>query len=480
MAMRTRTTSTNGMPTALSLRTRIPKKEGDISSVFASLSGGKTEPLPPRFADLKREIVGEHGDAILQSWKRLLPVVEEKVREANERGPSIFPEVQFADIQNNNVEAEMIDRIKRTGVCIVRNAIPKEEADQLLSDVRKYIKDNPTTKGTIFWSASLLTLGFPANDPQIWELYWSPSQLKARGHPNTLTATRWLNTAFFHTRNPDAISLEHQLSYADRLRIRHPGDAKFALGPHVDGGGIERWEDPTYRKVYHDILTGNWEKFDSFDATYRAEATMEMYSTVGGCSLFRSWQGWLSLSETGPSEGTLKVFPFLKEATAYWILRPFVHQTLSGDWELDTTDSQFHGAVPGRGQELFPQTHPHLGLPNSLPSLPIMRPGDFVFWQGDAIHAVEAVHRGKNEAIVMYIPSVPLCDMNADYIKVQKEAFLNGIPPPDFPGGVGESCHVGRGDAKLLKDSQAKAAFGFEKFEGDRVVIRRANEILGF
>jgi hypothetical protein len=270
------------------------------------------------------------------------------------------------------------------------------------------------------------------------------------------------------------------LNYADRLRIRHPGDAKFALGPHVDGGGLERWEDPTYRKVYHQIITGNWEQFDSFDASYRAEANMEMYSTVGGCSVFRSWQGWLSLSETGPNEGTLKVFPFLKEATAYWYLRPFVRPTASGEWELDTSSSQFHGAQPGRGQELFPTSHPHLGLPDSLPSLPMMRPGDFVFWQGDAIHAVEAKHQGKNESIVMYIPSVPLCDMNVDYLKEQKEDFVKGIPPPDFPGGIGESKHVGRGTEESLSGNAARAAFGFEKFRGDSEVVKRANAILGF
>ena len=326
----------------------------------------------------------------------------------------------------------------------------------------------------------MLIIGFPADDPQIWELYWSPSQLRARSHPNTLKAATWLNTAFFHTRNPDAISLSHQLSYADRLRIRHPGDAKFALGPHVDGGGLERWEDPTYRKVYHQILTGNWEEFDSFDATHRAEAVMEMYSTVGGCSVFRSWQGWLSLSETGPGEGTLKVFPFLKEATAYWILRPFVRQTVNGEWELDQSTSEFHGALPGRGQELYPDKHPHLGLPDSLPSLPIMRPGDFIFWQGDSIHAVELVHRGKQKAIVMYIPSVPLCDMNVDYIKAQKEAFLKGVPPPDFPGGIGESKHVGRGEEGMIKGSDGRAAFGFEKFPGEGDAVRRANAILGF
>lgn len=207
---------------------------------------------------------------------------------------------------------------------------------------------------------------------------------------------------------------------------------------------------------------------------------MEMYSTAGGCSVFRSWQGWLSLSETGPSEGTLKVFPFLKEATAYWILRPFVRPTADGGWELDTSTTEFQGALPGRGQELYPDKHPHLGLPDSLPSLPIMRPGDFVFWQGDAIHAVESVHKGKNEAIVMYIPSVPLCEMNVDYIKVQKEAFLKGVPPPDFPGGIGESKHVGRGEDSFVKGHDGRAAFGLEKLEGEEDIIRRANAIMGF
>jgi len=322
--------------------------------------------------------------------------------------------------------------------------------------------------------------GFPTNNPQIWELYWSPSQLRARAHPNTLMATTWLNTAFFRTDDPNTISLSHQLSYADRLRIRHPGDAQFALGPHVDGGGLERWEDPEYRQVYTKILSGNWEEFDSFDATHRAKAVMDMYSTVGGCSIFRSWQGWLSLSETGPGEGTLKVFPFLKEATAYWILRPFVRPTIDGDWELDTTSTEFHGATPGRGLELSRQMHPHLGLPASLPSLPIMRPGDYVFWQGDAIHAVESVHRGKNEAIVMYIPSVPMCDMNVDYIKDQREAFLKGVPPPDFPGGVGERNHIGKGLEKSLSGETARSAFGFAKFQGTGNIVERANAILGY
>lgn len=61
------------------------------------------------------------------------------------------------------------------------------------------------------------------------------------------------------------VSLQTPMVYADRLRIRNPGDAKFALGPHMDGGSIERWEDDEYRQVYKEILQGRWEDFDAWN-----------------------------------------------------------------------------------------------------------------------------------------------------------------------------------------------------------------------
>jgi hypothetical protein len=49
--------------------------------------------------------------------------------------------------------------------------------------------------------------------------------------------------SFWHPKDSsELISTEHPVSYADRLRIRQPGDAGFALGAHVDGGSVERWE----------------------------------------------------------------------------------------------------------------------------------------------------------------------------------------------------------------------------------------------
>lgn len=33
----------------------------------------------------------------------------------------------------------------------------------------------------------------------------------------------------------------------------------------MDGGSVERWEDPKYREVYKEILKGNWENFDPWE-----------------------------------------------------------------------------------------------------------------------------------------------------------------------------------------------------------------------
>lgn len=61
------------------------------------------------------------------------------------------------------------------------------------------------------------------------------------------------------------VSFVTPLTYANRLRIRNPGDAKFALRPHMDGGSVERWEDKDYSAVYKKILEGRWEEFDAWE-----------------------------------------------------------------------------------------------------------------------------------------------------------------------------------------------------------------------
>ena len=58
--------------------------------------------------------------------------------------------------------------------------------------------------------------------------------------------------------------------------------------------------------------------------------------------MFRTYQGWLALSETAPTEGTLQVFPDILLSNTYTILRPFVSPKEGRSAEsFDPEDWQF-------------------------------------------------------------------------------------------------------------------------------------------
>lgn len=280
------------------------------------------------------------------------------------------------------------------------------------------------------------------------------------------------------------------ISYYDRLRMRLPGDRSFSLGPHIDGGSLERWEDPGFRRCWEKILGSRWREHDPFNASPRISAKQDLYHGSSQCSVFRPWQGWIAFSSTGPGEGTLRVFPLLQLATAYTILRPFFRPAVLGsldanDWVVDLEDTAFPGSAMGKGQEMNEITHPHLQLARAMVSIPKMAPGDQVFWHCDTIHAVESYHGGSGDSSVMYIPAVPLTDYNAEYLRDQRINFLLGLPAPDFPGGEGESHFIQRGTPEHVRSMEGRRVLGFEKFEvrpgataAEEDVIRRANEVL--
>lgn len=162
------------------------------------------------------------------------------------------------------------------------------------------------------------------------------------------------------------------------------------------------------------------------------------------------------MSECGPGEGTLQVLPDLVATSAYTLLRPLVKKNAEGEWEIDNTSPIFQGAEIGRGQELTEEDHPHMSR-NNFVSIPKVQPGDAVFWHCDLAHMVEGEHKGTHDSSVIYVPVVPLCDQNAEYIQSQAAAFLNGTAPIDFPGGVGESKHVGRGSKEHIYEGALPA-----------------------
>lgn len=288
-----------------------------------------------------------------------------------------------------------------------------------------------------------------------------------------------------------AVSLSNPLTYCDRLRIRLPGDSKFALGPHIDGGGVERWEDDTFRGIWSNILEMqersqriDWKKHDSWSLgplAQRLGARTDMYNGAGACSVFRPFQGWLSMSSTSANEGTLRVLPLLQTASAYIILRPFFEakkslQACSGkkqeylaadNWTFSLDNPHFHGCSLGRNIELSEETHPHLRLDQTMTSIPRVDAGDCALWHCDVVHAVEKEHRGGpgKDSSVLYIPAIPLTKANFDYVLSQRLSFVEGIPPNDFPGGEGETRHVGRGTPKDITNKKGRRAMGLDNFE---------------
>lgn len=60
-------------------------------------------------------------------------------------------------------------------------------------------------------------------------VFRSKPQVLARSHPNLLKTSQAV-LSLFSAEPEDQVSLSTPISYADRLRVRLPGDAKFALG----------------------------------------------------------------------------------------------------------------------------------------------------------------------------------------------------------------------------------------------------------
>lgn len=477
------------------------KQEGTIADAFASLSGQQFAPLEPRFATLKQNLVEGHEDAVHASWNRLLDRLAVETQTIAKLGSAVVPDINYQDIAAPS--KHFSNEYRKRGVALIRGVIPEDEALEMKHDILRYVKANPHTKA------------FPADNPQVYELYWSPSQIRARSHPSLLDAQKFL-LGYWHSADASAPLSTEPIIYADRLRIRQPGDAKFALGPHIDGGGPERWEPSGYGlgNVYQHVFSGDWESYDPWEASSRLPVNSDLYAGAGACSAFRMAQGWLSMSSTGPNEGTLLVNPLLQLATAYVLLRPFFTPKhapkgmLDGtatdaeltdpqfldksNWSLETPASSWlHGATPGRGQELNAALHPHLRLNETMVHVPRVKPGDYVAWNCDTIHAVDKVHAGKADSSVLYIPACPLTERNAEYLARQRAAFLEGVPSPDFPGGEGERRHVGRpgaADVAQVTDERGLRAFGLARWDaereglspGEKQVMRRANEILGF
>ena len=355
----------------------------------------------------------------------------------------IIPEIDFADIGKELNQTKQ--NIHKRGCVIIRNVFEDEKIDNLNKELDEYIKINGYYKDQkLKTDLDKYFSELKSGKPQIYGLYWSKTQIEIRHSDEMAKVKKWLNNLWnYKNEEYQVFDPNRELSYADRVRRREPGDDTLGLSPHCDAGSLERWTDSNYQKIYNDIFSDNFEKYNPFEAKFR-DRTVE-FESPAVAHVFRTFQGWTALTEQGPNDGTLQLIPIAK-AIAYVLIRAL---------QDDVPINEFCGSKLGKALSINKEYHSL--LLKGLISIPKMKPGDTIWWHPDVIHAVEDKHLGKKYSNVVYIGATPYCQKNLDYTIKQSKKFLEGKSPPDFAPEDFEINYKGRvklEDLSLLAKKQ--------------------------
>jgi hypothetical protein len=378
-----------------------------------------------------REALPNHAAIFRQVEAEMRHRVDVIVQE-REAGEAVVPIVQYEDVEAGRVPAELIAKIKERGTCVVRRTLPSAQANAWDQEIARYVDENDLDAKLANAAEDKYFGTLASAKPQIYGIYWSRPQVQAR-QAESLTHVRvFLNKLWLaESEGIRHFNPNETPAYADRIRRRPPGSASLGLSPHVDGGSVERWLDENFRKVYRHVFSGDWQAYDPYNAAYRPDVREVASPAV--CSMFRTFQGWTALTRQGKGDGTLQVIP-IANAMMYVLLRAL---------QDDVPEDELCGAAPGRALSINPQYHGL--LIEAMSSIPLMEPGDTVFWHCDVVHAVENEHKGSGYSNVMYIASAPGCAKNTAYLAEQASAFLSGKTPPDFAPDDFEVDFKGRG-----------------------------------
>ena len=341
------------------------------------------------------------------------------IEELKNNNTNIIPEINFNELEKNS--EKIVNEVKKRGCVIVRDVFDDNKMNEMNSELESYIEENnyyedQKKKANIDKYFSDLKSG----KPQIFGLYWSKTQVNIRQSIELDKVKKWLNHFWLYKNSNNDLIFDpnNELVYADRVRRREPGDSTLGLSPHCDAGSVERWIDKGYQSVYEKIFTDDFENYDPFNAAFR-DATQEIESPAVS-HVFRTFQGWVALTEQGPGDGTLQLIPIAK-SMAYILTRALMD---------DVEDNNLCDSKPARALSINSKYHSL--LLRGLVSIPKMKPGDTVWWHPDVVHAVEDVHSGNGYSNAVYVGSTPYCKKNLEYSKKQAQKFLEGRSPPDF------------------------------------------------
>jgi Gig2-like len=381
----------------------------------------RVENLPEAIREAKRELRRQ-----LPSYASVFHEVESEMRsrvaqiaKEREAGEAVIPVLSYRDIAAGTVSSETISKVRDRGACVVRETFAPEQTRAWDDEIAGYVEENRLNEKLANAAEDKYFGALAAAKPQIYGIYWSRPQVQARQSESLTRVRAFLNGLWLaESEGRRHFDSDQVPVYADRIRRRPPGSSSLGLSPHVDGGSVERWLGPNFRNVYRHVFSGDWQEYNAFDGAWRQDA--EEIPSPAVCSMFRTFQGWTALTRQGQGDGTLQLIP-IANSMMYILLRAL---------QDDVRETELCGANPGRALSVEPEWHGL--LLGGLTSIPLMQPGDTVFWHPDVVHAVENEHGGSGYSNVMYIGATVGCGKNDAYLDKQAPAFLSGQSPPDF------------------------------------------------
>ncbi len=273
-----------------------------------------------------------------------------------------------------------------------------------------------------------------ASRPEIYPIYWSPSQMQARQSDEMAAVQSFLNRLWrFEQNGKRWFDPDVSVIYPDRIRRRPRGTTSKGLGripiPARWSAGcfppISRFS-PTFLMAISTPTTRGTPRTVPSGRVYRRQH----HQMLGVPHL----PGLDRAVGHDPGQGLLHVVP-IPEAMAYVLLRPLLD---------DVPEDELCGVAPGRVLPISEQWHPL--LIKALSSIPALNAGDSVWWHCDIIHSVAPVEnqQGLGKCDV-HSGRADVREKNLAYAQKVKIALEKGASPGDFrartmkPAGRGAS-----------------------------------------
>ncbi len=349
--------------------------------------------------------------------------VAEVVRERADG--SAIPTIEFAAVASGDVHPDDLAAIRRRGCVVIRSNFDRELALEWDREVGDYLATNRFEER--------FAARYPeaaASGSRIWAVYWSKAQVAARQHPDMAVTRRFLNRFWSHESDGSTwFDPLADIGYPDRLRRRAPGIEANGLPPHCDSASSGGWRIAENADVFRHVLGGALDRFDPWDGAHRTGAEAD---PAAPSSVFRTFQGWTALSEMHPVDGGLNVVP-IPAAAAYLLVQGIAAELgllAADDDDDDDEDDDDDGGDGRKASTLFRADD--VLLP-ALTPMPVIEPGDTVWWHGDLLHSVDPAANDRRWSNVMYIAATPRCPRNDAYATSMLERFVSGRSPLDFP-----------------------------------------------